>query len=377
MKNSLFKIKSIFLNIGYKFFVKPVFFLQDPERVHDNMIVLGRTLGKIGFIKFFTKLVFDYEHKILENNLAGIKMKNPIGLAAGFDKDAEITEILPSVGFGFAEVGSITGKFCLGNSHPRLWRLPKSKSLVVYYGLKNKGCDKIVNRLKNENIKSDIPIGFSVAMTNIAENSDIEKAVEDYAYAFEKVSEIADYITVNISCPNITCGEEKLFLVPENLEKLLVRLDQIKFEKPVFVKLSPDLNLKIIDEILAVLENHRITGIICTNLTKKRDLNLIVEKIVPENGGLSGLPVKESSDQLLAYLYKKAGHRFILIGCGGIFSAKDAYKKIRLGASAVQLITGMIYNGPQFIGDLNFELAKLLKKDGFKNISEAVGIDNL
>jgi len=377
MKNSLFKIKSILLNIEYRFLIKPVLFSQDPERVHDNMIFLGHKLGQNKITKKLFKFIYNYEHKILETNLAGIKIKNPVGLAAGFDKDAEITEILPSVGFGFAEVGSITGKYCLGNSHPRLWRLPKSKSVVVYYGLKNKGCDKIVNRLKTENVKSDIPIGFSVAMTNIAENSDIEKAVEDYAYAFEKVSEIADYITVNISCPNITCGEEKLFLVPENLEKLLARLDQIKFEKPVFVKMSPDLNLKIIDEILEVLEKHRIAGIICTNLTKKRDSKLIVEKIVPENGGLSGLPVREASDQLLAYLYKKAGHRFVLIGCGGIFSAKDAYKKIRLGASALQLITGMIYNGPQFIGDLNFELAKLLKKDGFKNISEAVGVDNL
>jgi dihydroorotate dehydrogenase len=376
MKNSLFKIKSILLNIEYRFLIKPVLFSQDPEKVHDNMVFLGHKLGQNKFTKKLFKFIYNYEAKILETNLAGLKIKNPVGLAAGFDKDAEITEILPSVGFGFAEVGSITGKYCAGNEKPRLWRLPKSKSLVVYYGLKNKGCDEIVNRLKKENIKSDIPIGFSVAMTNIAENSNIENAINDYAHAFEKVSEIADYITINISCPNITC-EEKLFLMPDNLEKLLMRLDEIKYDKPVFVKMSPDLDLKTTDEILEVLEKHRVTGIICTNLTKKRDSNLIVEKDVPENGGLSGLPVKEASDQLLAYLYKKYGHRFFLIGCGGIFSAKDAYKKIRLGASAVQLMTGMIYNGPQFIGDINFELAKMLKKDGFKNISEAVGVDNL
>jgi dihydroorotate dehydrogenase len=386
MKNLIFKIKSLFLNFGYKFIAKPYFFAQDPERVHDDMISLGKVLGRISFARFFIKIAFNYQDKILETNLAGLKLKNPIGLAAGFDKDAEITNILPAVGFGLVEVGSITGKVCIGNLKPRLWRLPKSKSLVVYYGLKNKGCEEIVGRLKKSIAKKtgsnpennfEIPVGFSVAMTNIPENANIETAINDYAYAFEKVSEIANYITVNISCPNITCGEEKLFLVPENLEKLLNRLDQINFKKPIFVKMSPDLELNVIDEILNVLDKHRISGIICTNLTKKRDPNLVMEKDVPENGGLSGAPVRELSDKLLAYLYKKVGHRFVLIGCGGIFSAKDAYRKIRLGASAVQLITGMIYVGPQLVGDINRELAAMLKKDGFKSISEAVGVDNL
>lgn len=382
MKNLIFKIKSLFLNFGYKFFAKPYFFAQDPERVHDDMISLGKVLGRFSVTRFFIKLVFNYQDKILETNLAGLKLKNPVGLAAGFDKDAEIIDILPAVGFGLVEVGSITGKACAGNLKPRLWRLLKSNSLVVYYGLKNKGCDEIVERLKNKNLKNpdngfETPVGFSVAMTNIPENANIETAINDYAQAFEKVSEIANYVTVNISCPNITCGEEKLFLVPENLEKLLTRLDQIKFEKPIFVKMSPDLELNVIDEILNVLNNHRISGIICTNLTKKRDPNLVVEKDVPENGGLSGVPVRELSDKLLAYLYKKVGHRFVLIGCGGIFSTKDAYRKIRLGASAVQLITGMIYVGPQLVGDINRELAVMLRKDGFKSVSEAVGIDNL
>lgn len=377
MKDFIFKLKSLFLNFGYKFIVKPYFFSQDPERVHDDMISLGKFLGKLKIFNLITKLTFNYNSKILETNILGLNFKNPVGLAAGFDKDAELTDILPAVGFGFIEVGSITGKRCEGNLKPRLWRLPKSKSLVVYYGLKNKGCNEIVERLKKNENKFKNPVGFSVAMTNIPENAQIENAINDYAYAFEKVSEIADYITVNISCPNITCGEEKLFLIPENLEKLLTRLDQIKFEKPIFVKISPDLELKIIDEILDVLNKHRVSGIICTNLTKKRDKNLVLEKDVPENGGLSGLPVKEASDKLLAYLYKKVGHRFVLIGCGGIFSAKDVYRKIRLGASAVQLITGMIYVGPQLIGDINFELKKMIKRDGFKNISEAVGVDNL
>lgn len=378
--NLFFKLKSIILSFGYKYFAKPYFFTQDPERVHDNMISLGKFLGKANFFKSIIRIAFNYEAKILQTNVAGLSFKNPVGLAAGFDKDAELTDILPAVGFGFAEVGSITGKTCAGNLKPRLWRLPKSNSLVVYYGLKNKGCYEIVNRLKkkiNKNGHFKIPIGFSVAMTNIPDNADIEKAIRDYVLAFETCAEIADYITVNISCPNITCGEEKLFLVPENLEKLLVELDQIKFEKPIFVKMSPDLELNVIDQILNVLEKHRVAGIICTNLTKKRDPNLVVEKDIPENGGLSGAPVKEASDKLLAYLYKKVGHQFVLIGCGGIFSAVDAYRKIRLGASALQLITGMIYVGPQLVGDINRGLAQMLRKDGFKNVTEAVGVDNL
>jgi len=350
---------------------KPILFLSDPENVHDSMTNMGKFLGKYSFTRILTGLFFNYENKMLNQEILGIKFPNPIGLSAGFDKNAELLEILPSVGFGFIEIGSITGYACNGNPKPRLWRMPKSKSLLVYYGLKNNGCEEISNRIKNKKI--NIPFGTSVAMTNCQENLDISKAVEDFAKAFEAFINIGDYTTVNISCPNTQGGQP--FSEKENLDILFTRLDKIKTEKPIFIKLSPDKSKSEIDGILEVLKKHRVHGIICSNLTKKRDNPLIKDTDVPTVGGISGKVIQDMSDDLISYIYKKEGHRFILVGVGGVFSAEDAYKKIRSGATLIQLITGMIFEGPQLIGQINSDLVKLLKKDGFKNISEAVGVD--
>lgn len=340
--------------------------------VHDKMTDMGVFLGDHEIGKKFTDCLLGYENKILEQNILGIDFKNPIGLSAGFDKDAKLTGILPSVGFGFAEVGSITGKACPGNPKPRLWRLPKSKSLAVYYGLKNEGCEKIAERLKGK--KFDIPIGISVAMTNCLDNVETENGIADYAHAFRTMEPYGDYITVNVSCPNALGGQP--FMIPGKLELLLKTLDKIKTSKPIFIKLSPDISKQDIDEILEIAKKYRVHGIICTNLTKKRDLEKIKDEKVPSKGGLSGKLVDELSDNLISYIYKKGGGRFVIIGSGGVFSAKDAYRKIRLGASLLQMITGMIYEGPQVISEINQGLAELLKKDGLNNISQAIGVDN-
>jgi dihydroorotate dehydrogenase len=357
----------------YKHVLKPVFFLNDPETVHDRMTKVGQRLGRHSTGRMLTRGLFGYENASLEQNILGINFKNPIGLSAGFDKNAELTDILPSVGFGFAEVGSITGEVCGGNPKPRLWRLPKSKSLAVYYGLKNDGCEAIAKRLLDKHF--DIPIGMSVAMTNREANLDLVSAVNDFAKAFKVMEPLASYITVNISCPNTSSGQP--FIIPENLEKLFETLDKIPTKKPIFIKLSPDLSQAELDNILSVAEKHRIDGIICTNLTKKRDNPNIIDTNLPKVGGLSGKVVQDLSDNKLAYIYKKTDKRFILIGCGGVFNAEDAYKKIRLGASLIQMITGMIFEGPQVISDINQGLVKLLKRDGFKDISEAIGVDNV
>lgn len=304
-----------------------------------------------------------------------MRFKNPIGLAAGFDKNAELTDILPSVGFGLIEVGSITGYPCLGNPKPRLWRLPASRGLLVYYGLKNDGCEAIGERLakKQSAKKFGSILGTSVAMTNCAENADMDKAVRDYVKAFKTFTAIGDYFTLNISCPNARGGQP--FMKPDALERLLQAVDPIPTKKPIFVKLSADMSVAEADALLDVVRRHRVHGIITVNLTKKRDNPKIIDRGLSEKGGISGKPVQESSDNLLAHIYKKEGKRFALIGVGGVFSAEDAYKKIRLGASLVQMITGMIFEGPQAVGEINRGLVKLLKRDGFSNISEAIGAD--
>lgn len=356
----------------YKGILKPAFFRRDPETVHDRMIAVGKWLSHHHAGQNLVGHMFDYNNPKLYQNILGIDFKNPIGLSAGFDKNAELTDILPWVGFGFAEVGSITGEACDGNPKPRLWRLPKSESIVVNYGLKNDGCEIISRKLRGK--RFDIPIGVSVAMTNCKENTDIDLAVKDFAKAFKFMEPIGSYITVNISCPNTYNGQP--FLEVESFNKLFNVLDQISNVKPIFIKLSPDLDIEKLDTILDAARAHRIQGIICTNLTKKRNNPNIKDASVPEKGGLSGKVVQELSDDMITHIYKREGKRFVIIGSGGVFSAEDAYKKIRLGASLIQLITGMIYEGPQVISEINHGLVKLLERDGFINISEAIGRDS-
>lgn len=372
MKDLLVSARNMVLHALYRAILKPIFFRRDPEEVHDFMIKVGVFIGKHTVTKFLTKLFFGYSNPNLEQEILGIKFKNPVGLAAGFDKDGKIVDTIPAVGFGSIEVGSITGNPCLGNPKPRLWRLKKSKGLVVYYGLKSEGAEKIEKILDHRQF--DIPVGTSVAMTNCKDNLIIHNAINDFAKAFRTLAYTADYFTVNVSCPNAQGGQP--FMEPEKLDLLLGKLDIIETDKPVFIKLSPDVTPKKIDAILEVLARHRVEGIITSNLTKDRNNEKIIDEDLPNVGGISGKPVQDLSDRLLAYIYLKTKGKYVLVGCGGIFTAEDAYRKIKLGANLLQMATGMIFEGPQVISEINRGLVKLLRADGYQNISEAVGKDN-
>jgi len=364
-----FVVKFLYQNI-----FKQIAFLQDPEDVHDRISYFGEFLGRFGCTKWITKKLLSYENKQLEQTIAGICFKNPIGLSAGFDKNAQLTQILPSVGFGFEEAGSITGEPCPGNPKPRLWRLKKSKSLLVYYGLKNDGCEVISEQLKNE--KFEIPLGISIAKTNSPFTVKEEDGIADYVKVYKTFAEknIGSYFTINISCPNAFGGEP--FTDPEKLDRLLFAIRTIPNSKPVFLKMPAEISFEIVDTIIELARKYKITGFVSTNLAKDRKNPQVFDTNVPTTGGMSGKVVQKLSDEQIAYIYKKTKGEFIIMGVGGVFSAEDAYKKIRLGASLVQLITGMIYEGPQLIGDINRGLVKLLERDGFKNISEAIGVDN-
>ncbi len=373
MKEYLIKTRNIINRFLYKNVAKPIFFRVDPEKVHDTITSLGKLLGSNPVTRFVVSAPFAYSNKKLEQEILGIKFKNPIGLAAGFDKNADIVKLLPSIGFGYAEVGSITGEPCDGNPKPRLWRLKKSEGLVVYYGLKSDGCEKIAEKLKNE--KFNIPIGISVAKTNNKQTVNKEAGINDYIKAFSTLKDIGEYMTINISCPNAFGGQP--FTKPEDLNDLLAEIEKIPRDKPVFLKLAPDLSAKELDDIIDVCDNHRIDGFICSNLTKDRE-NAEIKKHLKDAdiktvGGISGKPVRDLSTKLIRYIYQKTNGKYIIIGCGGVFSAEDAYEKIKAGASLIQLITGMIFEGPQLISEINQGLVKLLKKDGYENISEAVG----
>ena len=371
MKNFLFTIKSCFFRFSYKYFLKEIFFLQDPENVHDRMVKIGSFLGKFSLLRFKIRLMFYYEDPSLKQKICGLDFQNPIGLAAGFDKDARLTQILPEVGFGFEEVGSITGEPCAGNPRPWIWRLVKSRSLVINYGLKNEKKKKISQRLRGTKFK--FPVGISIAKTNSPETVDEIKGIQDYKKVYDvfENAKVGQYFTVNISCPNAFGGEP--FSDPQKLDKLLSALSKHGWTRPVFIKMPSELTENELDALVLVARQYKVSGFISTNLAKKRDFSKIKEKDVPAKGGLSGKLVEDLSNKQIAYLYEKYGKEFVIIGCGGVFSAEDAYRKIKLGASLIQLITGMIFEGPQLIGEINAGLVKLLKQDGYKNISEAVG----
>jgi len=369
-------LKNVIMKFLYKNIVKRIVFLFDPESVHDFFNITGRFLGSNVVTRYLTRAVFYYKNSILSQKILGIKFENPVGLAAGFDKNIELYKILPEVGFGYEEGGSITGDKSEGNPKPRLWRLKKSQGLIVYYGLNNKGADEISNRIKKD--KFSFPLGISVAKTNCERTAISEEGIKDYLKGFNLTKDIGSYMTINVSCPNAHGGQP--FTDADSLDKLLNVIVKNRNKKPIFIKMPPDLKRQEIDDIIEISLKYKIDGFICTNLTKdrtnKKMMAHVYEKNIVGYGGISGKPVEDLSNETIKYIYKKTQGKTTIIGVGGIFRAEDAYKKIRLGASLLQMITGMIFEGPQVVGEINQGLAKLLKKDGFENISEAVGIDN-
>jgi dihydroorotate dehydrogenase len=273
-----------------------------------------------------------------------------------------------NIGFGFSEVGSITKYPYDGNPGKKLWRLKESKSILVYYGLKNKGVDNLAPKIARA--KSNIPIGTNIARTN-SPNCDDKSSIEDYAYSFDKLKDIGDYFTINISCPNTYGGQP--FHDTKRLGLLLKELESIPTKKPVYVKISPDITQKERQGIAELAGKYRVHGFICGNLTKNRNLPTIKDSNIPDIGGMSGKVVQQLSDQLISDMYKYSQGTKTIIGLGGVFNGQDAYRKIKLGASLVQMITGLIYQGPQVVGQINKQLVELLRQDGYSNIKDAVG----
>ncbi len=353
----------------YQSALKPVFFRIDPEKVHERVTRTGVLLGKHAAGRALVRRMFYFRHHALQTTVAGIKFENPIGLAAGFDKNARLYNILPEVGFGFAELGSVTGEPCAGNPKPRLFRLPEDKSIIVNYGLYNDGSEAISQRLTDVHFR--IPIGFSVAKTNDP-SLDTESGIQDYRKAYVRMHPLGSYTTINVSCPNTSDGQT--FGHPENLAPLLKTIAREKHIKPIFIKIKPDMNQQQLLEIVDIVEQHPwVTGFIISNLTMHREgLSKSREELdrISPKGGLSGMPTRERSNETIRFVNKHTGK--LIIGCGGIFSGKEAYEKIKLGASLVQLVTGLIYEGPGVVGKINRELVDLMHKDGFGNIEEVV-----
>jgi dihydroorotate dehydrogenase subfamily 2 len=333
-------------------------------------------LGKIRPIAATIKYFVRFNDPVLEQTLFKIKFQNPVGLAAGFDYRAQLTQILPSIGFGFGTIGTITNSPSEGNPKPRLGRLINSKSLMVNKGFRNPGIKSVLQKLKK--LSFEFPVGISIGKTNTEKLTTQRQSIEDIIKAFketEKSNVNFSYYELNISCPNLFGNIS--FYEPQKLEELLTGIKKLKLSRPVFIKMPIDKTDKETLDMLKVIVNYPIQGVIFGNLQKDRlDPSFDKQEILKYKvGNFSGKPTEKRSNELIKLTYENYGKKFLIIGCGGIFNAKDAYTKIKLGASLIQLITGLIYEGPLLPAEINSDLSDLIKKDGFKNISEAIGID--
>lgn len=355
---------------AYKKIVKPILFQMNPEFVHECTSRAGYVFGLLG-INYLR-----YQHIMLEQNIDGINFSNPVGLGAGFDYDAWVAKVMRSFGFGFNTVGTVTALPYVGNTGPRLGRLPKSKSLFVNKGFKSPGVEKIDKRLSSMGLLKNT-IGVSIGSSNIDEVDSRQKAVDDClkSFSYLKDKDYIKYFELNISCPNTKLPEP--FTSPTGLTDLVKNVTALGIKKPIYVKMPNELSLDDSYELVKVALNHGLEGFIFSNLVKDRNNPFLDQEELAKwegmKGNFSGKPTKENSDKLLRHIYSKVQGFATLIGLGGVFSAEDAYTKIKNGANLVQLVTGLIYEGPSVATNINKGLVKLLEQDGYDHISQAVG----
>ncbi|MCC7460368.1 MAG: quinone-dependent dihydroorotate dehydrogenase [Proteobacteria bacterium] len=336
----------------YKRLLKPLLFKLDAETAHHFVFSTLKILFLVPGISSISRCIYSYNHASLQRNLMGLKFPNPVGLAAGFDKNARLFDELSNFGFGFIEIGTATPKPQAGNPRPRLFRLPLDQALINRMGFNNDGTREIARRLRSKN--SRLIIGG-----NIGKNKDTpnDQAVNDYMIAFEELFEHVDYFVVNVSSPNTPNLRELQDKKP--LSEILDALQTINHSKPhakpILLKIAPDLNEQQLDDVIDIVRQTRIQGVIATNTTISRE-GLATDSAQVDSlgaGGLSGKPLKNQSTEVIRYLANKSKKSFIIIGVGGIHSADDAVEKIQAGADLVQIYTGFIYEGPALIKQIN------------------------
>ena len=341
----------------YKAVIRPLFFLFDPEKIHHFTFALIRLVCKIPGISLLFQKLYLVEDKRLERNLFGLTFKNPVGLAAGFDKDAKLYNELSNFGFGFIEIGTLTPKPQDGNPKKRLFRLKQDQAIINRMGFNNGGVFEAVERLKKN---SGVLVGGNIGKNKTTPN---EHAVEDYKICFNALFDYVDYFVVNVSSPNTPnlCELQD----KEPLTKLLkvLKSENAKRQnpKPILLKIAPDLTNAQLLDIIAIVGETKIDGVIATNTTISREG--LTSKDKNETGGLSGKPLKERSTEVIKFLSEKSNKAFPIIGVGGIHSVEDALEKFDAGADLIQLYTGFIYEGPKLIKAINKALLAQLDKD--------------
>jgi dihydroorotate dehydrogenase len=344
----------------YKSFIRPLLFLIDPEAVHHFTFRFIRLACFIPGVKFILRQAFSFDHPSLKKNILGLTFRNPVGLAAGFDKDARLIDELACFGFGFIEIGTVTPRPQLGNDKPRLFRLPEDQALINRMGFNNRGALAAVENLRKRN--SSVLVGGNIGKNKMTANDD---AATDYAYCFEALYPYVDYFVVNVSSPNTPGLRELQDRQP--LQNLLRGIKKLSLEKPtvkpVLLKIAPDLTATQLDDIVSILIETKTDGVIATNTTISRArLVTPAETIAAAGaGGLSGKPLGGTSTDVIRYLRSKLGPSYPIIGVGGIMSTADAIEKIEAGADLVQIYTGFIYEGPSFVRRINKKILAMGK----------------
>ncbi|MDB4047793.1 quinone-dependent dihydroorotate dehydrogenase [Polaribacter sp.] len=336
----------------YKLFIRPILFLFDPEKVHYFTFSLIRILCKIPYVASIFRSLYQVKNKKLERKLFGLTFINPVGLAAGFDKNAVLYNELANFGFGFIEIGTVTPKGQLGNPKKRLFRLKEDQGIINRMGFNNDGVEEAIKNLKKN--KHKVIIGGNIGKNTETKSEDY---TQDYLEVFKELHPFVDYFVLNVSCPNVGSHaklNDKKYLL-ELITECQSQNNLFKIKKPILLKIAPDLNNSQLDEIIELVAETKIDGVIASNTSTTRDnLNASKERLQEiGNGGVSGLPIKDQSTQVIKYLAETSNKSFPIIGVGGIHSAEDALEKLKAGADLVQVYTGFIYEGPGLIKKIN------------------------
>jgi dihydroorotate dehydrogenase len=331
--------------------VKKILFKYDPEVVHHKVMKWLTKAYNLGLGKKYLESNYCIKHPSLEREVFGLKFKNPVGLAAGFDKDGKFVDELACLGFGFIEIGTVTPRPQDGNEKPRLFRFPEDAAIINRMGFNNEGVEAAAIRLKNRT--TNIIIGGNIGKNKATLNED---AIKDYEYCFKKLFDVVDYFVVNVSSPNTPNLRELQEKKP--LHDLLLHIQNINLSypspKPLLLKIAPDLTESQLDDVIEIVNSVKLSGIVATNTTIDRDGLSVDKKTIDKTGagGVSGKPLKQRSTEIIKYISKKTNGKLPIIAVGGIFTAEDAIEKIEAGASLVQVYTGFIYQGPAIVKNI-------------------------
>jgi dihydroorotate dehydrogenase (fumarate)/dihydroorotate dehydrogenase len=362
----------------YSTFLRPLLFRSDAERTHDRALHVAELASASRLACSTSAALHVRSHHALATEVAGLKFRHPLGLAAGFDKSGRAVPFWATLGFSHIEIGSVSAESSAGNPKPRLFRLPADRAIVVNYGLPNEGADRVAQRLSKVHL--DVPLGINIVNTNRGAGAKPETddaVIEDYVRSIRRLHDRADYLTLNLSCPN-TCDGRAFVSDGCRVAALLDAVRDLTPTKPVFLKVAPFPGIAELESFLTTVEPARFVSGFAVNLPpgKPGGLTTPADRLATMPGAVSGRPCEEAVNRTVVELYRRIDRgRYEIIAAGGIFSAADAYRKIRLGASLVQLLTALIYEGPGVVKRICSDLAVLLEQDGFGRVEDAVGVD--